>query len=110
LENNKLTIQADQNGFRWLILIVTLLLIFAMAARTALDSDMWWHLRAGEITWTTMKPVLDGAFSYTRAGQYWLNHSWLSEVGMFLLYRWGGSPGCIERGVCIFSDGRPRSS
>jgi hypothetical protein len=90
LENNKSTIQIDPNGFRRLILIVTLLLIFAMAARTALDSDMWWHLRAGEISWTTMKPVLDGAFSITRSGQYWLNHSWLSEVVMFLLYKWGG--------------------
>jgi len=90
LDNEKITIHADQNGFSMLILIVTLLLIFAMAARTALDSDMWWHLRAGEISWTNAKPVLEGAFSYTRAGQYWLNHSWLSEVGMFLLYKWGG--------------------
>jgi len=90
LENKKLTIPADQSGFHRLILIVTLLLIFIMAARTALDSDMWWHLRAGEISWTTMKPVLVGVFSFTRTGQYWLNHSWLSEVVMFLLYRWGG--------------------
>jgi hypothetical protein len=84
LENNPTAIRADQNAFRRLILIVTLLLVFIMAARTAMDSDMWWHLRAGEISWTTMKPVLEGVFSYTRPGQYWLNHSWLSEVIMFM--------------------------
>ena len=90
MENNQTVITADQDKFQRLIFIVTLLLIFIMAARTAIDSDMWWHLRAGEISWTTMKPVLEGVFSYTRSGQYWLNHSWLSEVVMFLLYKWGG--------------------
>ncbi|MDR3574768.1 MAG: hypothetical protein P4L50_12960 [Anaerolineaceae bacterium] len=91
MEKNKSAVHPDQSGFQRLIFVVTLLLIFIMAARTAVDSDMWWHLRAGEISWTTMKPVLDGVFSYTRTGQYWLNHSWLSEVIMFLLYKWGGS-------------------
>ena len=26
---------------------VVFILIFAMAARTPLDSDVWWHMRAG---------------------------------------------------------------
>jgi hypothetical protein len=72
------------------ILAVILILVFAMAARTPLDSDMWWHLRAGEQTWQTGRPVTVDTFSYTRYGVTWINHSWLSQVGMYLVFRaWG---------------------
>jgi hypothetical protein len=73
------------------ITVVTFLLIFIMAARTAVDTDMWWHLRAGEETWSAGQPYLVDTLSYTRAGQAWINHSWLSQVGMYLLYSWKGS-------------------
>src|SRR3972149_5939673 len=71
------------------ILTVMLILLFAMAARTPLDSDLWWHLRAGEATWQSGKPILTDIFSHTRAGTPWINHSWLSQVGIYLLYRVG---------------------
>jgi hypothetical protein len=72
------------------ILAVILILVFAMAARTPLDSDMWWHLRAGGQTWQTGRPMLVDTFSYTRYGETWINHSWLSQVGMYLVFKaWG---------------------
>lgn len=74
----------------WFIPAVTFILIFAMAARTPLDSDMWWHLRAGEAAVLGGKPLLQDTFSFTRFGQHWINHSWLAQAGMFLLYRGGG--------------------
>jgi hypothetical protein len=74
-------------------LAVILILIFAMAARTPLDTDMWWHLRAGEQTWQTGWPVTVDTFSYTRQGETWINHSWLSQLAMYLVYRLGGFPG-----------------
>lgn len=72
-----------------LFLIVMLLAVFMMAARTPLDSDLWWHLRAGEVTWETRKPLLEDAFSYTRLGERWINHSWLAQVIFYLVYRLG---------------------
>lgn len=75
-----------------LILVVVFLLIFAMAARTPLDSDMWWHLRAGS-------EILDGRwlssdiFTFTRAGEHWTNAMWLSQVSMALVFRLGGVSG-----------------
>ena len=72
------------------ILAVLLILIFAMAARTPLDSDMWWHLRAGQETLETRYPVMVDTLSHTRLGERWVNHSWLSQVGMYLLYQTGG--------------------
>jgi hypothetical protein len=73
-----------------LVYVLILVLVFLMAARTPLDTDLWWHLRAGEITLQTGYPILTDTLSYTRAGSVWINHSWLAEVGMALLFRVGG--------------------
>lgn len=75
------------------ILGAAMILVFAMAARTAVDSDMWWHLRAGEQTVSSGRIVLQDDFSYTRAGAAWTNHSWLAQVGMYLVFHWGGYVG-----------------
>lgn len=75
-----------------LALVVVLALIFLAAARTPLDTDLWWHLRSGELTWTEGKPLLTDPFSFTRQGQPWVNHSWLSQLGLYLLFTWGGFP------------------
>ena len=51
---------------------------------------MWWHLATGRyIVETGVIPQTD-PFSYTAAGQPWVAHEWLAEIGMFLLYRSGG--------------------
>lgn len=73
---------------RW-VFAVTLILVFIMAARTPLDSDLWWHLRSGEVTWTSRQILLTDVFSYTRAGAAWVNHSWLGQVVLYGLYRVG---------------------
>jgi hypothetical protein len=80
---------SHKNSSRF-ILAVILILVFAMAARTPLDSDMWWHLRAGQQSWQTGRPVTVDTFSYTRYGETWVNHSWLSQVGMYLVFRFSG--------------------
>lgn len=80
----------EPQQFQRLFLTVLLILVFIMAARTPLDSDMWWHLRAGEITWTTGHPMLVDSLSYTRSGVQWINHSWLSQVLMYAAFHWGG--------------------
>lgn len=70
--------------------VVCMLLLFIMAARTPMDTDLWWHLRAGEATWLAGKPVLSDLFSFTRAGEAWVNHSWLGQVFLFLAFQWLG--------------------
>jgi len=73
-----------------LVSVLVLLLIFLMAARTPLDPDMWWHLRAGQETWENAAPYTVDTLSYTRAGAVWVNHSWLGQLSLYLSYRWGG--------------------
>ena len=74
----------------WFIPMVGLLLVFIVAARSPIDTDMWWHLKAGELTISGGQPYLVDTLSFTRAGAGWINHSWLSEWGMAVLYNWGG--------------------
>lgn len=95
----------DRNGL--FIGMVCGLLVFLMAARTPLDSDLWWHLRAGEETLRLGQPLLSDTLSYTRAGVDWVNHSWLAQVGMALLFRWAGflGLGLAVAGLAAFSLG-----
>jgi hypothetical protein len=72
---------------RRLVLWITFLAVFAMAARITMDSDTWWHLRAGEwILEHRAVPQVD-PFSYTRLGASWQYPGWLVQVPMGLIFR-----------------------
>lgn len=81
---------AERRATERLVTVVTFLLLFIMAARTPLDSDMWWHLRAGEEMLSTGHFLNEEIFSFTRAGAHWTNVYWLADVTSAWLFRWGG--------------------
>ena len=67
--------------------------LLAMAARNVTDPDVWWHLKTGEyIAGHKSVPHTD-PFSFTRAGQAWVAHEWLTEFLLYEIQRmagWGG--------------------
>jgi hypothetical protein len=67
--------------------LILFLGLLAIAMRVSVDSDSFWHLRAG--AWMLdHNRVLDfDVFSHTMAGRPWMNHSWLSELAMAAIYR-----------------------
>jgi hypothetical protein len=69
--------------------------LFAMAARNAVDPDMWWHLRTGEYIAEHRGVPHTDPFSFTRAGQPWVAHEWLTELLMYELQRFAGFGGLI---------------
>jgi len=72
--------------------------LLAMTARPAVDPDLWWHLRTGQwIMETGHIPHVD-PFSFTRAGNPWVAHEWLSEVTFYEIWKYSG-----EAGLIIFS-------
>jgi hypothetical protein len=78
---------------RRLFPIILALGLFTMAARSATDPDLWWHLRTGQLIVQTHAVFHTDPYSFTRFGQPWVDHEWLSQVLMFGLYRpagWGG--------------------
>jgi hypothetical protein len=83
---------------RWLTLgrlmvLIAFIGILIMAARPPLDTDTYWHLRAGE--WQVQhRALLDvDQFSHTRTGAEWVNAYWLAQVIMFGLYAALGDAG-----------------
>jgi hypothetical protein len=67
--------------------------LFAFLQWTVIQpADFWWHLRVGQIlVQTGILPSVD-LFSFTRAGEPWLNQSWLMEVALYGIHRAGGLP------------------
>ena len=66
-----------------------------MAARNATDPDGWWHLRTGEWIVQYHSFVHTDPFSFTRQGQPWINHEWLSDLLLYGIYRVAGWSGLI---------------
>jgi hypothetical protein len=72
-------------------LVTTILaaLAAALLIRPLIDPDLWWHLKVG-------RQLLEGVFpdrnhlSPTLADYRWINHEWLTDGVMYLLYDWGG--------------------
>jgi hypothetical protein len=66
------------------------------------DPDMWWHLKMGEIVWTTHHiPTVD-LFSYTARNHPWIPHEWLSQLMIYMAYHAGGYRGLMAW-LCVLS-------
>jgi hypothetical protein len=73
--------------------LVVLMAILWVAMGTPLPPlDFWWHLKAGEVIWTTRSIPRVDTFSSTAWGQSFVYQNWLSEVIYHLTYLLGGFP------------------
>ncbi|WP_035359044.1 hypothetical protein [Edaphobacter aggregans] len=66
------------------------------------DPDTWWHLKMGEIIWTTHRIPTTDLFSYTTNHHPYTAHEWLSQVFIYGAYRFGGYPG-LMLWLCLFT-------
>ena len=72
------------------VFFITLVLgIFLMTLRPIADPDFWWHLRTGQLILQTHTIPHSDPFSYTKAGQPWVTHEWLSELLIYALFQLG---------------------
>ena len=78
---------------RKLVTLIAFLAIFAMAARVSMDTDTWWHLRAGQWIVEHCSILTADHFSYTRFGTAWQYPGWLVEVPMIWIFNWFGPGG-----------------
>ncbi len=68
------------------------------------DPDLWGHIKFGKDIWNAEAiPGVD-IYSYTAYGRQWINHEWLSEVMMYLIFNILGSPGLLagKTLVCFY--------
>jgi hypothetical protein len=71
-------------------LAVVFLGLFTLAARNVNDPDVWWHLETGQYIAQHKSVPHTDPFSYTRAGEPWVAHEWLTD---FLLYEFDRTMG-----------------
>jgi hypothetical protein len=57
------------------------------------DADLWGHVRYGQIMLRTGHLIHADIFSYTAAGHRWIDHEWLFEIIMALVYNAFGVAG-----------------
>ncbi|MEX0788601.1 MAG: hypothetical protein WD040_07365, partial [Anaerolineales bacterium] len=67
--------------------------VFAMALRVSVDTDTWWHLRAGQTIAQEQRVLLIDRFSLTRSGAEWHYPGWLAEVFLDRVFAAGGLAG-----------------
>src|SRR5580693_5273437 len=59
--------------------------LFALAARNVTDPDIWWHLETGQYIVEHRSVPHTDPFSYTRAGERWVAHEWLTDILLYVL-------------------------
>lgn len=83
---------------RYLTLKSIWLLIIPCGVLTVLNlhsiqpEDFWWHVRIGQMIIHNHTIPTTDSFSFTRAGEPWVNQSWLMQVVLYLAYHIGKLP------------------
>jgi tetratricopeptide (TPR) repeat protein len=68
------------------VLAATLLLAFVVSCNYVSDSSIFAHLKAGQLINDRTGPLLTDEFSYTEAGQTWVDLAWLFQWSHSALY------------------------
>jgi hypothetical protein len=90
---------------RKLFVVILAVGLFVLAARNVTDPDVWWHLRTGQLIIHNHRVFHADPYSFTRAGQPWVDHEWLSQVLIFGLYKVAGWGGLISGFTAIIAVG-----
>ena len=77
-----------------LIMLLLPLAVFTQRSRFY-DPDMWWHLKMGEVIWSTHHVPTVDLFSYTVRHHPWVPHEWLSQLTIYAAYRGCGLSGLM---------------
>ncbi len=57
------------------------------------DPDVWWHLRDAAQLLHTGHFIHTESWTFTVAGQPWINFEWMAELPYYFAYRWMGDAG-----------------
>jgi hypothetical protein len=99
-----LSIRFLQRVFSFPVMLAGLLAVLAvLTVRSRFDDpDMWWHLKMGEVIWTTHTIPTTDVFSYTTNHHAYVAHEWLSQLLIYGAYRFDGYPG-LMLWLCFFT-------
>ena len=64
-----------------------------IAQKFFLDPDVWWHIKNGQVILATHHWLTTDPYSFSVAGQHWIDAEWIGEVLLAAMYRLGGLRG-----------------
>ena len=59
------------------------------------DPDLWWHLRTGQIIWTTGVIPRTDLLSFTTGQHPWVAHEWLAQLSMYAAWKLADESGLM---------------
>ena len=77
-------------NLRQTFVFILFMSLFVMTLRPIADPDFWWHLRTGQLIAETGAIPHTDPYSYTKLGQPWITHEWLSELLIYGIHKVGG--------------------
>ena len=86
-----------------LVMVTFILSDLRVPAKMFSDPDIWWHMACARIVDQTHHFIRIEPFSFTVAGQPWIDPEWLSSMFYWLGFKWLGHLGVyavMATGVC----------
>lgn len=75
---------------------------FLLASTSARNSDLWLHLASGRSISERLLPAGKDPFSSTTQGVFWVNHTWLSDLLLYQIFKLGdGTALVVAKGILI---------
>lgn len=84
-----------RDGLYIVIRILVYSLAFTQFSYVTADPDLWGHIRFGQDIWEQGRVHDTDPFSFTAEGHTWINHEWLMEVALYLIYHTFDSTGLL---------------
>ncbi len=81
--------------------IAIFIIILLLSIEPIKNYDIWWHLKTGEVIYQGGNILDKDIFSYTKAGENWVNHEWLSQVIFYITYKLFGLYGPITLKIFV---------
>jgi hypothetical protein len=90
-------LRAFQRLFSFPVALASLLAVLTMLTIRGRfdDPDLWWHLKMGQLIWTSHSIPTQDLFSYTTNHQALVPQEWLAQLSIYWAYLIGGYSGMM---------------
>lgn len=95
--NRSKSLRTIQRLFSFPVALASVLVVLTMLTVRGRfdDPDLWWHLKMGQIIWTTHSIPSRDLFSYTANQQALVPQEWLAQLNIFCAYQLAGFSGLM---------------
>lgn len=77
------------------ILVIISLFIYVFSVNLLVDSDLWGHLKFGQDIFMKLAVPRYDFYSYSSYGAQWINHEWLGELILYIIFKFTQGAGLI---------------